>query len=163
MLTSFQTTLASGLVVALALLPLASVKAQNLSDRDSNEIANYVLTDAALAKYSQAVRKLQPLMEQLPQDCETDEHPKSLTATAARMDAVPEVKSALKASGMTSREYLVFSWSVFQNGMAAWALDQPGGQLPPGVKKANVDFYRAHAAELTKLGKLTSQADCDNR
>jgi hypothetical protein len=79
------------------------------------------------------------------------------------MDAVPEVKSALKASGMTSREYLVFSWSVFQNGMAAWALDQPGGQLPPGVKKANVDFYRAHAAELTKLGKLTSQADCDNR
>jgi len=79
------------------------------------------------------------------------------------MDGVPEVKSALKSAGMTSREYLVFSWSVFQNGMAAWTLEQPGGKLPPGVKMANVTFYRAHEAELKKLGELTKQADCDNR
>lgn len=72
------------------------------------------------------------------------------------------MQSALKAAGMTSREYLVFSFSVFQNGMAAWALAQPGGKLPPGVKMANVNFYRAHEAELTKLGEQNKQADCDN-
>jgi hypothetical protein len=28
---------------------------------------------------------------------------------------------------------------------------------------ANVNFYRAHEAELKKLGELAKQADCDNR
>lgn len=136
--------------------------AQTLADRDAKEVADYVLTDAALAEYAQASHKLQPLMGQKSQDCEHDEDAPSLNAAAARMDRVPEVKSALKAAGMTSREYLVFSWSVFQNGMAAWALDQPGGKLPAGVKMANVKFYRAHEAELNKLGELTKKADCDN-
>ncbi len=35
--------------------------------------------------------------------------------------------------------------------MAAWALTQPGGTLPPGVSKANVDFYRSHEQALKKL------------
>lgn len=153
--------IAIGLIVVFVLVPMAA-DAQNPADRDAKEIAGYVLTDAALAKYSLAVRKLQPLMGQVPQDCGQDEVPQSLDGTAARMDEVPGVKSALKAAGMTSREYLVFSWSVFQNGVAAWTLEQPGGKLPPGVKMANVSFYRAHEAELKKLGELTKQADCDN-
>lgn len=146
----------------LVLLAPAVAGAQNFSDRDTKEIAGYVLTDAALAKYTKAVHKLQPLMAQLPQDCDHDEGSQSLNGTAARMDGVPAVKSALKATGMTSREYLVFSWSVFQNGVAAWTLEQPGSKLPPGVKMANVNFYRGHKAELENLGELTKQADCDN-
>jgi hypothetical protein len=51
---------------------------------------------------------------------------------------------------------------MFRHGMAAWALEQPDGKLPPGVKKANVDFYRGHEAELKKLGELSKPADCDN-
>jgi hypothetical protein len=163
MLKTFKTTLAVAVAFALALLVPPVAEGQSLTDRDTKEVADYVLTDAALAKYTQAVRKLQPLMDQLPQDCESEEGAKSLTQQAARMDGVPVVKSALKGAGMTSREYLVFSFSVFQNGMAAWALDQPGGKLPQGVKMANVNFYRAHEAELKKLGELSKQADCDNR
>ncbi len=143
-------------------LPMVA-EAQNLADRDTKEIADYVLTDAGLAKYRQAVQKLEPVAEQIPADCDTDGGPKSLNAMAARLDAIPAVNSAFKTGGMTSREYLVFSFSVFQNGMAAWALAQPGGKLPPGVKMANVNFYRTHEAELTKLGELTKQADCADR
>jgi hypothetical protein len=79
------------------------------------------------------------------------------------MDAVQGVKSPLEGAGITSREYLLFSWSLVKNGMAAGALEQPGGKLPPGVKMANVNFYRAHEAELTTLGGLTKQAECDHR
>lgn len=163
MLKSFTPLFTVIVAFALAMLAPMAAEAQNLADRDAREVADYVLTDAGLAKYTQAVRKLQPLMGQLPQDCDGEEGPKSLNDAAARMDGVPQVKSALKAAGMTSREYLLFSWSVFQNGMAAWALQQPGGKLPPGVKIANVNFYRSHEAELNKLGELTKQADCDNR
>jgi len=163
MFNTFKAMLAVTGAFALALLAPAVAGAQNFSDRDTNEIAGYVLTDAGLAKYTQAVRKLQPLKEELQQECDREDAPESLNDMAARMDKVSGVKSALKGAGMTSREYLVFSLSVFQNGMAAWALEQPGGKLPPGVKMANVNFYRAHKAELEKLGELTKQADCDNR
>jgi len=154
--------IALAITVAFVLTPGAAA-AQNSGDRDAKEIADYVLTDAALAKYSQAVRKLQPLKEQLQQDCDREDAPKSLTGLVARIDGLPGVKAALKSAGMTSREYLVFSLSVLQNGMASWALQQPGGKLPPGVKMANVNFVRAHEAELNKLGEISKQADCDNR
>lgn len=160
MFNSFTITLA--VTVSLSFAPV-SAEAQNLSDRDANEIAGYVLTEAALAKYTQAVHKLQPLKRELQKDCDRDEGPKSLNDMAARLNGLPGVKPALTAAGMTSREYLVFSLSVFQNGMASWALDQPGGKLPPDVKMANVKFYRAHEADLNKLGEITKQADCDNR
>ena len=155
-------TLTGTVACTLALLAPLVVWAQNLADRDAKEVADYVLTEPVLKKYTQAVRNLQPFTGQVPQDCE-DENPKSLNDMATRMDGAPQVKSALKGAGMTSREYLLFTFSVFQNGMAAWALDQPGGALPPGVKMANVKFYRAHEAELKKLGELTTQAACDNR
>lgn len=163
MFNTFRTTLAIPAAFALALSAPLVTEAQSLADRDAKEVADYVLTEAALAKYTQAVHKLKPLMGQLPQDCDREEGLTSLNDMATRMDGVTGVKSALKAAGMTSREYLVFSLSVFQNGMAVWALEQPGGKLPPGVKMANVNFYRSHEAELTKLGELTKQADCDNR
>lgn len=160
MLNTFKIALA--VTVAFILSPITA-GAQSPGDRDSKEITDYVLTDAALAKYTKAVHKLHPLKEQLQQDCDREDAPKSLNDMAARMDGLPGVKSALKSAGMTSREYLVFSLSVFQTGMASWALEQPGGKLPPGAKMSNVTFYRAHEAELNKLGEITKETDCDNR
>lgn len=162
MFNQFMTAFAVTGACVWALLVPAMGGAQSLGDRDAKEVADYMLTDAALAKYKQAVHKLQPLKEHMPKNCDGDEHTTSLSDLAARLDGVPAVKSAIKAAGMTSREYFLFSFSVFQNGMAAWALDQPGGALPPGTKPANVNFYRTHKAELEKLGELTKQADCDN-
>ena len=89
-----------------------------------------MLTEAALKKYTQAVRNLQPFMGQLPQECDGDEKSKDSNDMAVQID-----KSALKGAGMTSREYLLLSFSVFQNGMAAWALQQPGGTLSARASK----------------------------
>jgi hypothetical protein len=107
MFQTLRTPLAIASAFALALLAPVMGGAQNLTDRDSTEVAGYVLTEAVLAKYAQAVRKLQPVMGQLPQECDGDEGPKSLNDVAAHMDGVPQVKSALKTAGLTSREYLL--------------------------------------------------------
>ena len=64
---------------------------------------------------------------------------------------------------MTTRECLVFSLSLFQSGMAAWALTQPGDTLPPGVSKDNVDFYRSHEQALKKLAPQQGSDACDDR
>ncbi len=162
MFNTFQAMLAVTIAFAFSMLAPIAVEAQSLADRDTKEVTDFVLTDAALANYTKAVHTLHPLKEQLQQDCDREDAPDSLNGMAARMDAVPAVTTALNTAGMTSREYLVFSWSLFQNGMAVWALDQPGGALPPGTKPANVTFYRTHEAELKKLGELAKHADCDN-
>jgi hypothetical protein len=135
-------------IFLVALTAPAVSSAQDFQDSDTREINNYVLTESGLAKYSQATRNLAAL----PNRCDKDEKEgaKSLDEAAAALDSVPEVRTAIRSTGMTTREYLVFSFSMFQNGMAAWALSQPSGTLPPGTSMANVNFYRAHEAAIQK-------------
>jgi hypothetical protein len=63
---------------------------------------------------------------------------------------------------MTTGVYVVFTWSLRQTCLAALAVDQPGGKLPQGTSKANVDFYKKHQAELQKLEGLKQGDDCDD-
>jgi hypothetical protein len=146
--------------LALVLLP-ALANAQRQPDRDAHEVSSYVLTEAALAKYTQATHSLKPLLKNSPQACdEESDNAKSLSEMVTQLEAVPGAKRAVQAAGMSTREYLVFGLSMLQNGIAAWGLDQPGGKLSPGTQLANVKFYRAHEAAIKKLDKEAKPADC---
>ena len=146
----------------LLLAPLASV-AQGFPAKDTREISAYALSEAALAKYTRATANLGSLSKQLTSTCDDSDSPASLDASVARINGVPQAKAAIESAGMTAREYLVFSFSLFQSGVAAWALSQPGGTLPPGVSKANVDFYRSHEQALKKLAPQQDSDSCDDR
>lgn len=150
-----------GAVLAAVLVPAAAA-AQGIADRDTREVQSYVLTEAALAKYTQATKNLGPLAKKLSDDCDDSDGAKSLDGSVTRFNAVGGAQAAVKAAGMTTREYVVFTWSLFQTGMAAWALDQPGGKLPAGVSKANVDFYKQHEAAIQKLKPAKKSGDCDD-
>jgi len=154
------TTLMTILAVAL-FIPAASV-AQGFSDRDTLEIGSYVLTETGLAKYTQAMRNLSAAAKRFAGDCDDEESAQSLDEFVARINAVPEARAAITSAGMTTREYVVFGWSLLQNGMAAWVLSQPGGTLPSGTSMANVNFYRAHEAAIQKIGNPSESADCDD-
>ena len=86
-----------------------------------------------------------------------------MDASVAHINSVPGAQAAIQSAGMTTREYVVFTLSLFQSGMAAWALTQPGGTLPPEVSKANVDFYRAHEQALHQLGPQQGSDTCSDR
>lgn len=144
-------------LVLACLLPLSAFAQE---DRDSQEINRYVLTEATLAKYVTAVEKLRPLASQVVSCEDEGEEANSIQALAARIDQNAAVKAALQSAGLATREYVVFSLAVFQAGMAAWALDQPGGTLPPGFSKANVDFYNRHKAKIEAIKPLDESA-CD--
>jgi hypothetical protein len=146
----------------ILLAPVVSV-AQGFPDRDAREISSYVLTEAALAKYKRATSNMGELSKTVSGSCEDDEGSGSLDASVARINAVPGAQAAIQSAGMTTREFIVFTWSLFQNGMASWALSQPGGTLPPGVSKANVDFYRAHEQALNQLGPQQGSDTCSDR
>lgn len=160
-MTSVHRIAVTALVGAVVLFTGARVACAE--DKDVAEIQRYVLSEAALAKYTAATKKLATLPRD-PAACSDDgdgSGSQSIDQMAAKLGAVPGAKAAVQAAGMSLREYVVFSMSLLQNGLAAWALDQPGGKLPQGVSKANVDFVRKHDAQLKQLHGLSPHG-CDD-
>jgi hypothetical protein len=152
----------AGALLAATTMVLIAPRPAQAQDAGAQEVSRYMLTEAGLAKYSQATKQLAALPAQERGACdEEDTEAQSLDDMAAKLDGVPGARAAIQSAGMTSREYVVFSLSLLQNGMAAWAVDQPGGKLPPGVSKANVDFVKKHDAELKQLKPLSSKGSCD--
>jgi hypothetical protein len=130
-------------------------------DRDAQEVAGYSLTDAGLARYTSATKNLAALPGSKPGDCDTGVDSMTLDEMVASLDGVPGAKATIQSAGMTTREYVVFSWSILHSGLAAWTISQPGGRLPAGTSKANVDFYKKHEIELQQLDALKQDNDCN--
>jgi hypothetical protein len=145
------------LIVSAALLAPGFVAAQ---DADTREVQSYVLTDAGLSRYALATKKLAALPRPAGACEDGDSGSASLSDMVAKLDAAPGARNAIQSAGMTTREYVVFSMSLLHNGLAAWAASQPGGKLPPGASKANVDFYNQHKAELEKLSGPRAGDEC---
>lgn len=141
---------AKALLVVVALgLPGVAAAIEN----DKREISNYVLTEAGLARFKQATDKLSAVPGACAKaDDDEDSSSQSLDQVVAKLDAIPGAQAAILSAGMTTREYVVFMWSIMQTGMSAWAQDE-GGKLPPGVSQANVDFYRKHEADMAAIGE----------
>lgn len=159
---------ATAILGLLLFLPLG---ARSDAGSDAREIDAYRLTEAGLAKYTKATQNLGSLAKQMSEACdderddsesEDDGNAKSIDESVASFEAIPGVRTAMQSAGITTREYIVFTFSVFQSGMAAWVLDQPGGKLPPNVAMDNVNFYRKHEDALKKLGEQTKTPDCSN-
>jgi hypothetical protein len=150
-----------------ALLLSLPAGAQNKADSDTREINAYRLTDAALAKYAQVLHNVDAQARKAASNCDDEnngdsDNGKSIDQMVTKLNATAGVRAAIQAAGMTPREFVVFSMSVFQAGMADWALSQPGGKLAPGVALENVTFYRKHQTEMKKLGESAKAADCDD-
>jgi hypothetical protein len=150
----------------LAIMSLAlalPVPSQAQVDRDTQEINSYVLTDAGLARYAKAAAAFKRLADKMPSDCDEgdDSDAKTIDQMVAKMHAGPGAKAVIQAAGMTTREYFVFTMSIFQTGMASWVLTQPGGKLPPGISMANVNFYRKNEAAMSRLGGAAESNDCN--
>lgn len=134
--------------LALAAMLAAPARAHNLTDSDARELRDYTLTEAAFDRYAQATRNLDGVQVLA---CDEDTDVASIDEAAARLDAVPAARSAVHSAGMTSREYVLFAFSLLQSGIAVNALGQLDGEMPSGVPLENVDFYLEHAGEMQQL------------
>jgi hypothetical protein len=120
---------------------------------DAQEVSRYVLTESGLAKFTQATRNIAAVPGACEREDDDSEDLKNIDQMVAKMNSVPGIQAAIQSAGMTTREYVLFMFSMMQNGLAAWAVSQPGGKLPPGISQANVDFYKRHETAMAELGK----------
>jgi hypothetical protein len=154
-----QTQLFFGGFLAALVIAFCTPSSAFAQDADTQEVLRYTLTEAGLTKYVNATKKLAAL----PKACEDDgddESTGSIADMVAKLDGTPGAKAAIQSAGMTSREYAVFSLSLVHNGLAAWAVSQPGGKLPPGISQANVNFLNSHQAQLKPLEGLGRDDEC---
>ena len=117
-------------------------------------VSAYVLTESGLAKFAQASKNLAGIPGACEEDDDDDpDDQQSIDQMVAKINSKPGAQAAIQSAGMTSREYVVFMFSMLQSGMSAWASKQPGGKLPPGISQANVDFFNKHETAMAQIGK----------
>lgn len=158
------TRLLPTLLLLLVLAPAARAQRAQ-ADADYKEISGYRLTDAGLGKYIQAsknmlavIRNDPKLRQQLSAEedqASGDDNP-SLAQMAAKYDRHPEIAHAITSTGMSTREFVTFTFAMFQAGMGM-AVQQAGGKLPDGVRPENVAFYKSHQAELQQMADETKK------
>ncbi|HEX6536278.1 MAG TPA: hypothetical protein VF041_16930 [Gemmatimonadaceae bacterium] len=151
-----RTVAIAAIAASASAIPVAAHAQQ--SD-DAALLARYRLTETTLHKVIQASRNLMaaykdPAVREELAKRENDGTPdaKTIADIGAQFDALPPAKRAINAAGLTSREYALATMSLFQASMAAALMDAKGKfqlkELPKGTPKENVDFVRAHKAEL---------------
>jgi hypothetical protein len=153
-----------GLLAAALIASVPVAGAKTLPDADTREVRAYTLTDAAFAKYVKATHALRDAKFEncVAGDDDDDEGADSIASAAAMIDAAPAAKAALQSAGMVSHEYVVFAFSLLENGMASYLMQTPGGKMPEGINPANVDFVRKHSAELHQLANESDEESCEH-
>jgi hypothetical protein len=72
---------------------------------------------------------------------------------AARVESSPALAAAVKAVGLSPREYATAALALLHAATAQAFMDQKLlAKLPPEVSQRNLDFVRQHRARLEKLG-----------
>ena len=149
----------AGMLVTIVVFTLGAATPAAAQDRDAQEVSRYVLTESGLAKFAQASQNIAGIPGACDHKDDDSDDLKSIDEMVAKLNSVPGIQGAIQSAGMTSREYVVFMFSMMQSGMAAWAVSQPGGKLPPGVSQANVDFFKQHETAMAAIGEGDSCGD----
>lgn len=130
---------------------------------DTSEIQAYVLTDSGLARFEKAANALKALAFQdciVDEDEDDDAGPTSIESAVAKLEAYPGAKGAVQSAGMTSREFVVMTYALVQNMVAAEAAQRSGGRMLPGINPANVAFLGQHAADIDELRSDEAAVAC---
>ena len=142
----------------------ARAEADEFSAEDLALIKNYTLTTEFLEKWTAMNRdpEVAPCnLNALSLDAET------IDERAKEYDARPGVHASLTTNGLTAREVVLATTSLAVTGLQvvrekySWLADDKDDPLP--VSAANVQFYRAHAAELSQLKDIARQRSRESR
>lgn len=153
-------------VIAALLVPLIGVglaaSVQPQQPVDVSELAQYRLTSALFARFTDASRSIaavtrtDPALEREPlftrEIVLSDDARAAATALEARLLAHPAIVRALGDAKLTAREYTTFALALFAARLAHGFV-QAGvlRRVPAGAAAANVAFVDAHVQEITAL------------
>lgn len=134
-------------------------------DPGLQRVAHFRLNDPVMAKYIKAQQALMQAAMSHP-ELEGEDDPgdaQTVDATIARLDRQPVLRAALASAGMSTTEYVLCSFALFQSSMYAWGVQSQGqkmwAKVPAGIPTENTRWVIAHKAELDKLKAMSGDGD----
>ena len=159
-------------VVALSFA--APAAAQSQAGADLKAISAYTLTMPKYQQYLDASVNVAAAAAKNPALAAKFEGfgNKSLSEQVDVMEGLPPIRSAITATGLTTRDYVLTQGALLQAGMA-YAMTKGTGMSvdsvvkTAGVSRANLEFYQKNEAEIVRLGKeaearAPKQAEADD-
>lgn len=150
------------LALALALPSLLTIPgaAQGPGDKDLKVISAYSFTMPKYRQLMNAMINLGKAAERDPKLAAALESSgnQSLDQMAASYERVAPARKAIADAGLTTREYAVALSAMLQVGMSyglmkEYELTADSVSRATGVSKANLEFYRTHETELTRMSQ----------
>jgi len=122
----------------------------------ANDIADYRLDMDKMQKYSRAMRGFAALAKTDSAAAQAmGTHANETTArTIARIESSPAAMRVLRETGLTAKDFVWITAAWLQAAMTQAVLESsPQSKLPAGQNPQNVEFLRAHRAELEAMTK----------
>lgn len=143
------------LALALLLNPASAAAQSSSEERDMAEVSAYRLTDSSLVRFTQALRAVAALPESELRALQARQG-EALTTLDAAVDAYrqqPAAAAAVTGSGLSIREFFLFTFALNQAAAISQAPAEVADQLPAGAWRENLAFYRQHEADFQRLGE----------
>jgi hypothetical protein len=75
----------------------------------------------------------------------------STSQMIANLERHPLAKRVLSQAGLSARDYVWTTAAYMQAAMTAGVMQMPGAKAPEGMNMKNVEFVKAHNAELETM------------
>ncbi len=129
----------------------AEVPASSSAEPTANEISNYKLDMDKMRKYGAAIKGFQSLSsaDSAAAEAVASEPNQSTAQTIARIESSPVAMKVLRDAGLSAKDYVWITAAYLQGAMTAAMLEaNKDAKMPEGQNPQNVEFVRAHRAEL---------------
>jgi hypothetical protein len=145
-------------LLVAATAPVAG--AQTSGDADLKAISSYTLTMSKYKQYLDATVNMANVAAKNPQLANRLEGygNQSLADQIKLLDGVPQVRGAITATGLTTRDFVLVQGALIQAGMAhamIKSMSVPADSVikTAGVSRANLEFYQKNEGEIGRLAK----------
>ena len=145
---------ATGDSAAAAATPEATTPATSGAEPTANEISNYKLDMDKMQKYGAAMKGFQSLSAADSSALEAvgSNANESMAETISRIKSSPIATKVLRDAGLSAEDYVWITAAWLQAAMTEAVLaSSKDAKLPDGQNPQNVEFVRAHRAELETL------------
>ena len=140
---------------AVAVAPSESLPSS--AEPTANDISNYKLDMDKMRKYAAAMKGFESLSKQDSMALESmgpSSNNESTAQTIARIERSPVATKVLRDAGLTPKDYVWITAAWLQAAMTQGILESTkGATMPAGQNPQNVEFIKAHKAELDALAK----------
>jgi len=125
----------------------------------ANDISNYALDMDKMRKWANAIKGFTALAatdSAVAEAMSAGSNNESMPQAIARIESSPAARNVLRQAGLSARDYMMITAAYLQAGMTEALLSSnPQAKIPEGQNPQNVEFYKAHKAELEQMAKET--------